>query len=72
MAKKKLNRQEEFEIMKLVLDKFLWAGLAILLYGFWLMVHLSEFTFGFWIMIGGAIVLLAFMGLLIKEYEVLK
>ncbi len=31
--KKKLTRSEEFDIMKLVLDKFLWLGFGIMAYG---------------------------------------
>ncbi len=34
-AKKRMTRSEEFEIMKLVLDKFLWAGFAIMGVGFY-------------------------------------
>jgi hypothetical protein len=71
MAKKRtLTRQEEFEIMKLVLDKFLWAGLFVLLYGLYLVLRQSQMAYGFWIMVGGAFVLLLFMALIIKEYEI--
>ncbi len=70
--KKKLTRQEEFDILKLVLDKFLWAGLIILLYGLYIIIHNSNLTYGFWIMVGGAFVLLLFMSILIREYEITK
>ncbi len=70
--KQKLTRQEEFEILKLVLDKFLWAGLFILLYGLWSIMERSAFEFGFWVMIGGSIILLLFMGILVKEYEIIR
>ena len=33
--KKRLTQQQEFEIMKLVLDKFLWLGFAVMAYGVW-------------------------------------
>ncbi|MGM5482794.1 MAG: hypothetical protein ACQESF_05000 [Nanobdellota archaeon] len=72
MAKKKLTNQQEFEIMKLVLDKFLWVGVAIMVLGLYTVVT-SQSTFqGFAYMLGGAVVLLLFMMLLIREYEVLK
>ena len=32
--KKRLTQSEEFEIMKLVLDKFLWLGFGIMAIGF--------------------------------------
>lgn len=71
--KKQLTNQQEFEIMKLVLDKFLWVGVAIMVLGLYTLVSKSQSTVqGFFYMIGGAIVLLLFMMLLIKEYEVFK
>ena len=69
--KKTLTRQEEFEILKLVLDKFLWAGVLILLYGFYHVLE-GSMQYGFWIMAAGAMLLVLFTGLLIKEYEILK
>ena len=69
--KKKLTRQEEFDILKLVLDKFLWAGVIILLYGFYQVLE-GPLQYGFWIMAAGAMVLVLFTGLLIKEYEILN
>ncbi len=38
MMKKRLTQAEEFEIMKLVLDKFLWLGIAIMGMGVYIMV----------------------------------
>lgn len=72
MAKKRLTRQEEFEILKLVLDKFLWAGLFIMLLGFWTIVSRANFALGFWVSVGGAFILLLLMIILVKEYEIVK
>jgi hypothetical protein len=72
MAKKKLSRQEEFEILKLVLDKFLWVGVAIMLYGLYKTVTETSLGFGIWIMVGGAFLLVLLMVLLIREYEVMQ
>ncbi|MFW6450029.1 MAG: hypothetical protein ACOCZ6_03160 [Nanoarchaeota archaeon] len=71
--KKQLTNQQEFEIMKLVLDKFLWVGVAIMVLGLYTLVSGDEMLIqGFFYMIGGAILLLLFMVLIVKEYEVLK
>lgn len=70
--KKKLTRDQEFEIMKLVLDKFLWAGLFILLYGFYTILQGAGLQYGFWVMAAGAMLFVLFMGILIKEYEILE
>jgi len=71
--KKNLTKQEEFDIMKLVLDKFLWLGIAIMGYGFFRLVTVADdFVFSFLIMIAGVIVLVIFMIILVKEYEFIK
>jgi hypothetical protein len=72
MAKKKLSKQQEFEIMKLVLDKFLWAGLGILLYGFYVAIQGVSLQAGFWIMAAGALLLVLFTAIIIREYEILQ
>jgi len=70
--KKRLTRQEEFEIMKLVLDKFLWLGFGIMVYGLYMMAILAEITKGVWFLLGGAVVLIIFLILIIREYEIVK
>jgi len=72
--KKRLTQSEEFEIMKLVLDKFLWLGFGIMAFGFYvLMTNPTDAMLrGLGIMVAGAIVLVLFMVLLIKEYEIIK
>jgi hypothetical protein len=67
--KKKLTQAEEFEIMKLVLDKFLWLGFGIMIYGLYKMVTVSVSN-GIGLLIAGAIVVVIFMVLIIKEYEI--
>jgi len=69
--KKKLTEVQEFEIMKLVLDKFLWLGFAIMGFGLYKMVQ-TTFLEGFTWMAIGAIVLIIFMVIIVKEYEVIK
>lgn len=69
--KKKLTQREEFEIMKLVLDKFLWLGFAVMAVGLW-RLFLLDLTGGFSLLAAGAIVLVIFLMLIVKEYEIIK
>ncbi|MEM3373609.1 MAG: hypothetical protein QW757_03525 [Candidatus Woesearchaeota archaeon] len=71
--KKKLTQMEEFEILKLVLDKFLWMGFAIMGYGFYLLVSgnstlITALAFTF----SGVFILMLFIFILLKEYEITK
>ena len=72
--KKKLTQSEEFEILKLVLDKFLWLGFGIMAYGFYILLTgaTEALKQGLSFLFGGALVLMLFMFLLMKEYEVVK
>ncbi|MBN2881344.1 hypothetical protein JXM83_04805 [Candidatus Woesearchaeota archaeon] len=72
--KKRLTRQEEFEVLKLVLDKFLWLGFGVMAFGLYTLLTGGAnegLLRGFAFMIGGVLILLVFMGLLIKEYEIM-
>lgn len=69
--KKKLTEQQEFEIMKLVLDKFLWIGFIVMTYGMFRMMTVS-LTDGFFYIIIGAVLLILFMILIVREYEIVK
>lgn len=72
--KKRLTRQEEFEIMKLVLDKFLWLGFIVMAFGMYTMITATTnaITRGLGFMVAGAIVLILFMILIVREYEIVK
>ena len=69
--KKRLTQDQEFQIMKLVLDKFLWIGMLMILYGVYNGVVLGQVVDGIAWGISGAIVWVVFAFLLIKEYEIL-
>ena len=69
--KKRLTREEEFQVMKLILDKFLWLGFGIMAFGLYKMVN-ANITTGIAWMITGAIVLILFMLIIVREYEVIK
>lgn len=70
--KKRMTEQQEFEIMKLVLDKFLWLGLIIMVYGLYKMVTMQQTVEGLYYIIGGAAALIVFLVLIVKEYEIIK
>ncbi|MBU1199626.1 MAG: hypothetical protein KKF46_03135 [Nanoarchaeota archaeon] len=68
--KRHMSHEEEFQIMKLVLDKFLWLGVAIMGFGFYKMITLSDnLVYGLGILAAGAILLIVFMIILVKEYN---
>ncbi|MBI4438813.1 hypothetical protein HY640_02685 [Candidatus Woesearchaeota archaeon] len=70
-VKRKLSVEQEFEIMKLVLDKFLWLGFGIMAYGLYRIYTSTELR-DFYVMLVGASVLLLFIWILVREYEVAK
>lgn len=70
--KKRLTQDQEFQIMKLVLDKFLWMGFIVLGYAIYLGVLREEWVNAIAWGISGAIILVLFMVLVVREYEVLK
>ena len=69
--KKRLTAQQEFDIMKLVLDKFLWLGFIIMAYGLYQMFQKGVLVGLTWI-ISGAVVLVLFMIIIVSEYEIIK
>ncbi|MFH1510957.1 MAG: hypothetical protein ABIF10_04640 [Candidatus Woesearchaeota archaeon] len=69
--KKRLTQSEEFEILKLVLDKFLWLGVGIMGFGIW-RIFTQSIKDGIYYIIAGATVLVLFLIILVKEYETSK
>jgi len=69
--KKRLTQSEEFEIMKLILDKFLWIGFGIMAFGLYKMLS-QGITEGIYYIIAGVVLLFLFLWLVVKEYEILK
>lgn len=70
--KKRLTQDQEFQIMKLVLDKFLWMGFVVLGYAVYLGVVADDWGPSIAWGISGVIILVLFMMLIIREYEVLR
>lgn len=69
--KRRLSEQQEFEIMKMVLDKFLWLGFGIMAYGLYLMFK-DTIQIGLSWMVAGAVILFIFTWVIIKEYEIVR
>jgi hypothetical protein len=70
--KKRLTQQQEFEVMKLVLDKFLWMGAIIIAYGGWILAIKRQVPEGISWIVAGALILIIFMVLIVREYEIVK
>ncbi len=71
-GKKRMTEEQEFEIMKLVLDKFLWLGFIVMGWGMYQSLSQATIMAGLWYMLAGAILLLLFLIIIVKEYEIVK
>lgn len=72
MMKKRLNDDQEFEIMKLVLDKFLWLGFGIMGAGIFVTLFSSQITKGLVTIGAGAVILIIFLIVIVREYEIIQ
>ena len=71
--KRRMTAEQEFEIMRMVLDKFLWLGFIIMAFGLYLMIRAPELMYkGFTMIVAGGIVLILFTILIVKEFEIIK
>jgi hypothetical protein len=71
--KKHLTRAEEFQMLKLVMDKFLWVGVFVMMYGFYRLINATAFSwYNLAILFAGAMILGIFTVILIREYEFIK
>ena len=73
-GRRHLTHEQEFEVMKLILDKFLWVGLGVMVYGIWKLVSggLDSLLQSIGFVLVGAVVLMLFMALLVKEFEFIE
>ena len=69
-SKRRMTEDQEFQVMKLVLDKFLWLGFIVMGWGMYQSLTQSTVMAGLWYMIAGAVLLLLFVIIIIKEYEI--
>ncbi len=72
IGKKRMTEDQEFQIMKLVLDKFLWLGFIVMGWGMYQSLSQASVMAGLWYMIAGAVLLLLFVIIIVKEYEIVK
>ena len=70
--KKRLTQDQEFQVMKMVLDKFLWLGVIVMGYALYLGVVMTYWIEAVIWGIAGIIILVLFVMLIIREYEILK
>jgi len=68
IQKRKLTATEEFEIMKLVIDKFLWLGFAIMAFGLYKVLS-DALNTGLYYLLAGAGILIIFLVIIVKEFE---
>jgi hypothetical protein len=71
--KKHLTRQEEFDILKLVIDKFLLLSVFLLALGLYNIIQAStSFIWGLVVMLGGVVLLILLTVILVREYEFIR
>lgn len=70
--KRRMTEEQEFEIMRLVLDKFLWLGFIVMGWGMYVAIRDSTILPGLWYMLAGAVLLFLFLVVIVKEYEIWK
>ena len=70
--KRHMTHEEEFDMMKMIMDKFLWLGMAIMAFGFYKMISVQgDLGYGLTLLLSGAVVLVIFMAILVREYNFL-
>ncbi len=67
-----MTEEQEFEVMKLVLDKFLWLGFIVMGWGMYAAIRDGSILPGLWYMVAGAVLLFLFVVIIVKEYEILR
>jgi hypothetical protein len=70
--KKHLTRQEEFDILKIVIDKFLLLGIFLLGFGLFKIIDTADFVLGLTVILGGVVLLVILTIIFVKEYEFIK
>ncbi len=72
--KRRLTSDQEFQVMKLVLDKFLWLGFAVMALGMWELYRngFAALQNALLLFIIGAVILVLFMIIIVKEFEIVR
>lgn len=66
--KRTLSENEEFEIMKLVLDKFLWIGTGLFGWGIYVAIT-STIEQSLYFILSGIVFMFLFAWIIVKEFE---
>ncbi len=66
--KRTLSENEEFQIMKLVLDKFLWIGTGLFGWGIYVAIT-STLEQALYFILSGIVVMFLFAWIIVKEFE---
>jgi len=69
VGKRTFTPDQEFQMMKMVLDKFLWVGTVIIVYGAYLMAVKADITDSLLMIAAGIVVFIIFIALLVRDYE---
>jgi len=71
--KRHLTRQEEFDVLKIVIDKFMLLGVFLLAYGLYKIIESTTSILpGFFVMLSGVVLLIILAIIFVKEYEFIK
>jgi len=71
--KRHLTRQEEFDVLKIVLDKFLLLAVFLLSLGIYMIISsATSVVIGLSVLLGGVVLLIILTIMLIREYEFIK
>lgn len=66
----RLTTDEEFQIFKLVIDKYLWIGTVSLVYGVFLLLNPSvDAGYGLLTTLIGGVILLLFTAIMFREFD---
>ncbi|HSU73034.1 MAG TPA: hypothetical protein VLJ21_04250 [Candidatus Binatia bacterium] len=70
-VKHRLSSSEEFEVMRLVFDKFLWLGTFFVGWGLF-SVLTSDFSSGMYRILIGVLIFVVFAGIVVREFEMIR
>lgn len=72
--KRRLSQDQEFQVMKLVLDKFLWLGFLVMAGGMFELYRkgFAALQDALLLFVIGAVILVIFMVIIVKEFEIIR
>lgn len=70
-SKRRMTQQQEFDIMKMIFDKFLWLGFIMIVFGIY-NIMMDAVKNGIAWMIIGILMLGLFLIIIVREFEIIK